>query len=116
MFRDEDLDVYNIQEKPDRKWKTSLIAPFGCNIIVVVYDCDCATFRVSIFINEIPLKMVLRNGHTCVKCPVSAVYRLIRSYFKDEYVPESSSSSESSSKKKKISDWALKQKLEKETS
>lgn len=83
--------------------------------MVVIYDCSYVTFKFSIFVNEIPLEMVLPNGNTCIKCPVNEIERLIRTYYNVEDLPKPKTTESQKTKKKKISEWSLKKLLKKET-
>lgn len=83
----EKLTIDNIQNRTQRLWRTSFLVPVGCNIIVTIYDCGYITniysTKVSIFINEIPLQMQIKNnGHIeyCEKCPINDVINLINTF------------------------------------
>lgn len=79
MFKDEqDITAENIDQMNNRKWRTSFIVPSGSNILVVVYDIDSDEY-VSIYLNEVPIEMVLDNGQLCVTCPKNKVIDLIYS-------------------------------------
>lgn len=72
LFRDEvQLTPDNIHTSTKRKWKSSFITPLGCNIMVVVYYCGYTMLRVTLYLNEIPIKMVMKNNETCTKCPLN---------------------------------------------
>lgn len=45
--------------------------------MVVVYDCNNQTNEVSIFLNEVPLEIILDNGKKCKQCPKTDVVKLI---------------------------------------
>ncbi|KAE9536821.1 hypothetical protein AGLY_006883 [Aphis glycines] len=93
MFEDKDkLSLKNMTEgdkMSNRKWKSSLLGNYACNIMVVVYECENANYEiseeeeVSIFLNETPLEMVFENEITCTQCPIDAVKNLIIQLLKD---------------------------------
>ncbi|VVC37611.1 Histidine phosphatase superfamily,Histidine phosphatase superfamily, clade-2 [Cinara cedri] len=84
LFRDEPkLSIDNIEKRMHRKWKSSYIVPFGSNIMAVVYDCGFVDFRVTIYLNEVPIEMeILRNGGVfkCIKCPLKDIIDLINTF------------------------------------
>jgi len=69
----------------NRKWRSSFIAPSGCNIMVVLYECFYQTMKVSIYLNEIPIEISLNNGDKCLKCPYKDVLDLL-SELKQRYI------------------------------
>jgi len=94
MFQDEkQLTLENMTEGDkmrNRKWRSSLIGNYACNIMVVVYDCEefingqnPISQEVSIFLNESPLEMVFENERTCTRCPIHDVINLINELLKD---------------------------------
>jgi len=92
MFQDkEKITLENMTESDklmsNRKWKSSLTGNYACNIMVVVYECENAKYKiseeVSIFLNETPLEMVLENEITCTQCPIEAVKKLIIELLED---------------------------------
>lgn len=102
LFRDEKhLTVDNVKDMVKRKWKTSPIAPFGCNVMVVVYDCGYTNKKVTIYVNEIPIKMALSNGEKCVKCPINDVIDLIKSYNTEEQLTPMTNEEEDKKKKER---------------
>lgn len=60
------------------------MVPFACNVLLAVYDCGLSSLKVSIYINEIPLEMVLDGKYRCVKCPMDKVLGLLESFGTDE--------------------------------
>lgn len=96
MFYDkEKITLKNMTESDkmsNRKWKSSIIGSYACNIMVVVYDCEDAKYEiseeVSIFLNEIPLEMVFENERTCTLCPINDVIHLINELLKDNSTVE----------------------------
>lgn len=67
----------------NRKWRTSFISPFLCNVLIVVYDCNVQHFRVTMYINDDPITMVLSNEFgefSCVKCPLDEFVNLLISF------------------------------------
>ncbi|CAH1736209.1 unnamed protein product [Aphis gossypii] len=91
MLEDEvKLSLENMTEGDkmnNRKWKSSLIGNYACNIMVVVYECENAKYKiseeVSIFLNETPLEMVFENERTCTQCPIDDVKNLIEELLND---------------------------------
>lgn len=77
IFKDsEALTLEDI--KKDRKWKTSLIFHYGCNIMIVVYDCEAPSHqKVSIYLNEVVLHMILKDNTQCTQCPIADVMEFI---------------------------------------
>lgn len=90
----------------NRKWKSSLIGNYACNIMVVVYDCEDdkynITEEVSIFFNETPLEMVFENERTCTLCPINDVINLIQELLNDKPTEEESIEYDNLQKRKKI--------------
>jgi hypothetical protein len=68
----------------NRKWRSSLIGNYACNIMIVVYNCehiekaeDNEPQEVSIYLNEKPLEMISKEMKTCTQCPIEGVKNLI---------------------------------------
>jgi len=77
LFRDDqEITAENIDGMNNRKWKTSSIVPSGSNILVLVYNIDSQEY-VSIYLNEVPIEMVLNNNQLCIICPKNNVVALI---------------------------------------
>lgn len=110
MFQDEEKITLKSMTKDDkmsnRKWRSSFTGNYGCNIMVVVYDCEDANFditeEVSIFLNETPLEMVFENKRTCTLCPIKDVINLIEELLNDKPTEEELIKYENLQKRKKI--------------
>lgn len=110
MFQDEKKITLKSMTTGDkmrnRKWKSSLIGNYACNIMVVVYDCEDdkynITEEVSIFFNETPLEMVFENERTCTLCPINDVINLIQELLNDKPTEEESIEYDNLQKRKKI--------------
>lgn len=101
MFKDDSkLDVNNISEMENRKWRTSFIASTGCNVLVVVYECGYASLRVSIYVNEIPIQIKV-DDYICTKCPLNKITALIESLQINHISPENEKSFDEIYKEKK---------------
>lgn len=102
MFKDDSkLDVNNISEMENRKWRTSFIASTGCNVLVVVYECGYESLRVSIYVNEIPIQIEV-DGYICTKCPLDKIIALIEILQSKHIFPEDEKMFNEIYKKKKI--------------
>lgn len=81
LFHDaKQITADNIMEMKDRKWKTSFIVPFGCNIMFIVYDCGFKIFDASMYLNEHAIEFTFENGKKCVKCPLDEIEKLLDSF------------------------------------
>lgn len=108
MFRDEEkITIENILQKENRKWKSSFMTPFGCNVMAVRYTCGYKSKKVSIYLNEVAIEMVV-NGKKCTKCPLKAVATFLSSFVKDGWEDVKKENA------KKISPEFIKSKREKE--
>jgi len=69
--------------------------------MAVIYDCGYTKLKVSIYVNEKPIKMVLSNGDKCVKCPIDDVIELIKSYKTEEILTPMTAEDQDEIKKKR---------------
>jgi len=81
LFQDSEtltLDyLTNNDRASQRKWRSSSLFHYGCHVMVVVYDCENPKPQeVSIYLNEVPLEMILGNDN-CTQCPIEGVKKLI---------------------------------------
>ncbi|XP_026804501.1 multiple inositol polyphosphate phosphatase 1-like [Rhopalosiphum maidis] len=83
---DEKLTIENMTKHNmiNRKWRSSFIASYACNIMVVVYNCQHTEIaenkesqEVSIYLNEKPITVIFKEKETCTQCPIEDVKNLI---------------------------------------
>ncbi|XP_060852753.1 multiple inositol polyphosphate phosphatase 1-like [Rhopalosiphum padi] len=84
---DENLTLENMTKDNTmikRKWRSSFIGNYACNVMVVVYSCEHTENaenkepqEVSIYLNEKPLIMISEEKKTCTQCPIEDVKNLI---------------------------------------
>ncbi|XP_064595058.1 multiple inositol polyphosphate phosphatase 1-like [Liolophura sinensis] len=67
LFKDTvHLTALNMADEADRKWKTSIIAPFGANIAFTVYRCQGTTEpKIQTFVNDNPVNLPGCSGYIC---------------------------------------------------
>lgn len=93
------------------------MTPLGCNIMVVVYDCGYKTLKVSFYLNETPIEMVLDDGQTrktCTKCPIEDIKNLIDGFKTNEPLHSTSNIASNLQKKEEKEKKLKAQKLEKD--
>ena len=57
LFKDDDpLKADNICSQENRKWRSSMIAPFTSNLALVLYECG-KELKIAAFHNENPVKL-----------------------------------------------------------
>lgn len=113
MFNDpEKLTKENITHNTKRKWKSSFMTPFGCNIMFVVYDCGYKTLKVTFFLNEQPIKMKFDDKYVCDKCSIHEFIKLLESFKLDEELEEENTI-EADEDKKKSKNKKLAKKIQK---
>lgn len=85
MFHDpEKFTAENMMDQVQRKWKSSFMTPFGCNIVFIVFDCGYKTLKVTFYINEVPVKMRSDDEYLCEKCSLNQFIKLLKSFELDE--------------------------------
>lgn len=60
------LTARNMADEANRKWKTSIIAPFGANLAFTVYRCQGKTEpKIQTFLNDNPVILPGCSGYIC---------------------------------------------------
>lgn len=62
------------------------MTPIGCNIMVVIYDCGYKIPRVTFYLNENPITMVMNDGNTCTKCPLNEFKDMLKEFNMKEHL------------------------------
>lgn len=68
LFKDEQkLMASNFELNLQRKFKSAILSPFSSNVAFVLNKCDQIDYKVSLFVNELPISQINAGDLLCTK-------------------------------------------------